>query len=264
MKTIDMQMQSRIPLYCRIANDLTEIIKNSKANELLPSEPDLVEKYGVSRGTIKEAMNLLEQQGLIYRRHGKGTFVAEPIISRHSQTVPSFSEDIKQHGYLPSIKLLSLGKTSTSSHILKILSLDSSDIVWKVERIFLADAIPLALVTSYLPVSEFPTLTAFDVESGLYKALDRRYNSRPTWASDSYSAILASGKLKELLSLKEGDPVLYSERLAYLSNMRPIEYVESYIRGDRFTVYVDWMPQGQDVNISRQEPNPQQDKDSCI
>lgn len=242
----NLQFQKNSPLYLRIANDLMEIIKQAPPHSLLPSEPELVKKYGVSRGTVKQALDELEYQSFIYRRHGKGTFVAEPRILRHSRTVPSFSEDIRRRGHAPSIRLVSLGQETPNSRVCAALSLEPSEPVWKVKRIFLSDRAPLALVSSYLPARRIETLTPMDIEYGLYAALERRYSLRPTWASDSYTAVRAAGDVVGLLSVTEGDPVIYSERVAYLRDMRVIEYVESFIRGDRFAVLVDWLPENTD------------------
>jgi GntR family transcriptional regulator len=219
-----------------------EIIRRLPAHSLLPSETELVRQYGVSRGTVKQALDQLEHQSFIYRKHGKGTFVAEPRILRHSRTVPSFSEDIRRRGHTPSIRLVSLTQAEPGPRVCAALSIEASDRVWKVRRIFLSDRVPLALVASYLPAARIENLTPVDVEYGLYAALERRYNLRPTWASDSYTAVRAGGEVAGMLSVREGDPIIYSERVAYLRDMRVIEYVESHIRGDRFTVLVDWLP----------------------
>ena len=246
METESLHFQTSLPLYLRIASDLLAIIKNAEPHALLPSEPELVKKYGVSRGTVKQALDELEHQSFIYRKHGKGTYVAEPRILRHSRTVPSFSEDIRQRGHQPSIKLVSLEKETPSSRICTALSLEQTSLVWKVKRVFLSDRVPLALVSSYLPVASVPNLASVDVEYSLYAALERRYNLRPTWASDSYTAVRAQGEVVEQLAVNAGDPVIYSERVAYLRDMRVVEYVESYIRGDRFAVLLDWMPENSD------------------
>ena len=237
-----LQFQGNSPLYLRIANDLMEIIRQAPPHSLLPSEPELVKKYGVSRGTVKQALDELEHHSFIYRRHGKGTFVSEPRILRHSHTVPSFSEDIRRRGHIPSIKLVSLSQETPSLRVRAALSLPPAEQVWKVNRIFLSDREPLALVASYLPAARIESLTPMDVEYGLYAALERRYNLRPTWASDSYTAVRAGGDVIGMLSVKEGDPIIYSERVAYLRDMQVVEYVESFIRGDRVTVLVDWLP----------------------
>ena len=237
-----MEIEGNPPLYLRIANDLMEIISTAAPHTLLPSEPELARKYGVSRGTVKQALDELEHQSFIYRKHGKGTFVAEPRILRQSRTVPSFSEDIRRRGHVPSVRLVSLSQEVPGHRIRAALSLTSDAMVWKVKRVFLSDKIPLALVSSYLPASEIESLTPVDVQYSLYAALERRHNLRPTWASDSYTAIRATGEIVPLLSVNEGDPIIYSERVAYLRDMRVIEYVESCIRGDRFAVLVDWLP----------------------
>lgn len=234
--------QQKVPLYVRVASDVLQAAQGMPPHSLLPSEPELVKKYGVSRGTVKQALDQLEHQGVVYRRQGKGTFVAEPKILRHSHTVPSFSDDIRRRGLVPSIKSLSLARERPSQRICAALSIDPATEVWKVKRIFLANGKPLALVTSYLPASEVESLTAVDVEYSLYRSLERRYGWRPAWASDSYTAVLAAGEVVERLSVKKGDPIIYSERVAYLADMRPVEYVESYINGARFTIFVDWMP----------------------
>jgi GntR family transcriptional regulator len=238
--------QTNAPLYLRIAGDLMAIIKAAKPHTLLPSEPELVKKYGVSRGTVKQALDELEHQAFIYRKQGKGTYVAEPRILRHSRSVPSFSEDIRRRGHQPSVKLISLEKETPGARVCTALSLEAPSLVWNVRRVFLSDGIPLALVSSYLPVASVENLASVDVESSLYAALDRRYGLRPTWASDSYTAVRAQGEVVEQLSVNAGDPVIYSERVAYLRDMRVIEYVQSYIRGDRFAVLLDWLPQESD------------------
>ena len=241
-----LHFQNSLPLYMRIANDLVEVIKSSPPHSLLPSEPELVKKYGVSRGTVKQALDELEHQSFIYRKRGKGTYVAEPRILRHSRTVPSFSEDIRRRGHLPSIRVISLTQEIPGPRIRTALSLGPLEMVWKAKRVFLSDRVPLALVASYLPVSQVANLSAVDVEDSLYAALERRHNLRPTWASDSYAAVRAEGEVVTELQVKEGDPVIYSERVAYLRDMRVIEYVESYIRADRFAVLVDWLPENSD------------------
>src|SRR5208337_1838106 len=127
METQSQHFQTDSPLYLRIASDLMAVIKTAEPHTLLPSEPELVKKYGVSRGTVKQALDELEYQSFIYRRHGKGTFVAEPRILRHSRTVPSFSEDIRRRGHAPSIRLVSLGQETPNSRVCAALSSEPSE-----------------------------------------------------------------------------------------------------------------------------------------
>ena len=234
--------KQRTPLYQRVADDLLTLIRDGSAHELLPSEPELTQRYGVSRGTIKQALDLLEQHGLIYRRQGKGTFIAEPRILRAGPQVPSFSEDIRARGQVPRVRVVEVERTTLGTRQATALGLPVGSDCWKVRRLFLADDVPLALVTSYIRSDLVPELAVPDVEHSLYASLERRYRARPRWARDTYTAVKARGRTAHLLEIADGAPILYSERTAFLPDLTPIEYVESLIRGDRFTVSVSWMP----------------------
>ncbi len=101
----------RTPLYQQVADDLLVLMRQGAPHDLLPSEPRLAKRYGVSRGTVKQALDLLEQRGLIYRHQGKGTFIAEPRILRAGLNVPSFSEDIRERGQTPSVRVVMVERT---------------------------------------------------------------------------------------------------------------------------------------------------------
>ena len=238
--------KQRTPLYQRVADDLLVLVREGSAHKLLPSEPELTRRYGVSRGTIKQALDLLEQHGLIYRRQGKGTFIAEPRILRAGPHVPSFSEDIRTRGQVPRVRVVEVERATLGARQASALGLPIGSDCWKVRRLFVADNEPLALVTSYVRADLVPELTVPDVEHSLYASLERRYRARPRWARDTYTAVKARGRTARLLEINEGEPILYSERTAFLSDLTPIEYVESLIRGDRFTVSVSWMPDATD------------------
>jgi len=226
-----------------MADDLLVLLRQGAPHDLLPSEPNLAKRYGVSRGTVKQALDLLEQRGLIYRHQGKGTFIAEPRILRSGLNVPSFSEDIRARGQTPSVRVIMVERSELEARQAAALGLCEGFECWKARRLFLADNEPLALVTSYVRADIVPELTVPDVEESLYSSLERRYRARPRWARDTYTAVKARGRTARFLEVSEGEPIVYSERTGFLSDLTPIEYVESLIRGDRFTVSVSWMPE---------------------
>lgn len=252
------RQKPRTPLYQRVADDLLGAVREGSPHDLLPSEPELTRHYGVSRGTVKQALDLLEQHGLIYRRQGKGTFIAEPRILRAGPHVPSFSEDIRTRGHVPRIRVVEVDRSTLGDRQAAALGLAAGVGCWKVRRLFLADDEPLALVTSYIRADLVPELNGLDVEQSLYASLERRYGARPSWARDTYTAVKARGRTARLLQVDDGDPLLYSERTAYLADLTPIEYVESLIRGDRFTVSVSWMPEAlpDETTVSRSSAVP--------
>lgn len=242
------RQKQRIPLYQQVADDLLALVREGQAHDLLPSEPELTQRYGVSRGTVKQALDLLEQHGLIYRQQGKGTFVAEPRILRSGPHVPSFSEDIRRRGQVPRVRVVRVDRVALGPRPAAALGLEADAMGWKARRLFLADEQPLALVTSFVRADLVPELTAPDVEQSLYASLQRRYRARPRWARDTYTAVRAHGRTARLLEVAEGEPLLYSERIAYLADLTPLEYVQSLIRGDRFTLSMAWMPEQADAH----------------
>lgn len=208
----------------------------------VPSEIELMKRYGVSRGTVKQAIEHLEQQGLVYRIQGKGTFVAEPRITRSFDRLPSFSDDIRRLGLEPGVKVIALRKVSASRKVAERLGRQEGVPVWKAERLFSADGEPLALVTSYVLRDRCPELTVEELGRSLYRTLEEKYGLGPRGTRDTYTAVNAARRVAEMLQVREGAALLYSERLAYVEDKTAIEYVESYIRGDRFTIDVARMP----------------------
>lgn len=218
-------------------------MKSLAPHARVPSEMELMKRYGVSRGTVKQAIEHLEQQGLVYRVQGKGTFVAEPRITRSFDRLPSFSDDIRRLGREPGVKVLALRQVNASRKIAEKLGRQEGVPVWKAERLFSADGEPLALSTSYVLRDRCPVLTVDELNRSLYRTLEEKYGLGPRGTRDTYTAVNANGRIAGILQVNEGAALLYSERLAYTEDKTVIEYVESYIRGDRFTIDVARMPE---------------------
>lgn len=242
-----------MPLYFQLEQNLMAELRSMAPHARVPSELELTKRYGVSRGTVKQAIEHLEQQGLVYRIQGKGTFVAEPRITRSFDRLPSFSDDIRRLGLEPGVKVLALRKISAGSKVSERLGKSEGAPVWKAERLFSADGEPLALVTSYVLRDRCPELTEAEVCRSLYRTLEERYGLGPRGTRDTYTAVNASGRVADLLRVREGAALLYSERVAYTEDKTVIEYVESYIRGDRFTIDVARMPDANSASDRRVE-----------
>ncbi|MCL5676854.1 MAG: GntR family transcriptional regulator [Firmicutes bacterium] len=240
MQTLDRKHPT--PLYYQLEQDLTSLIKSMAPHARVPSEFELMNRYKVSRGTVKQAVEHLELQGLVYRVQGKGTFVAEPRITRSFDRLPSFTDDIRRLGLEPGVVVLALRRMAAGRKVAERLGHRNGVPVWKAERLFLADGEPLALVTSYVLRDRCPELLPEEVGKSLYHTLEEKYGLGPRGTRDTYTAVNAGSRMAELLKVPEGAALLYSERLAYTEDKAVIEYVESYIRGDRFTIDVARMP----------------------
>lgn len=231
-----------VPMYFRVKQDLLTQIRSLPPHTRLSSENDLARQYGISRGTAKQALAELEQEGALYRVQGKGSFVAEPRILRAFDQLPSFSRDVQRLGRKPGVRVVGLKLIAATATVTEKLGLTAEASVWRAERVVLADDEPFALVTSFVRADLCPELKSADLQRSLYTTLHERYNLGPQWARDTYTVVGANRRSVKLLEVPEGAALIQSERTAYTADMRPIEYVESYIRGDRFTLHVDHLP----------------------
>ncbi|MBE3574462.1 MAG: GntR family transcriptional regulator [Firmicutes bacterium] len=235
-----------LPLYCQIKASLLSRIEALEPGTQIEPEMRLAQKYQVSRGTVKQAIQDLVTEGVLYRIQGKGTFVAQPKIQRSFQELPSFSEDIWRRGFQPGMRLIELVSLPAPSKVGAALRLSAHAYVWKLSRVRLADGEPIAWVISYLPYAMFDDLEEKDLKGSLYALLEERYHKRPAWAHDTYTAVNATTQVAQLLKVAKGTAIIYSERTAFLPDGSPVEFVESYVRGDRFVIHVDINHSGKD------------------
>lgn len=224
-----------IPQWIKIRSYLQTLISSMKVNDMIPSEIELSRQFNVSRGTVKQAITSLVHDGYLQRKQGKGTYVAAPVINRDYRRLPSFTEDIKKISSNSRSMVLKFGAVAPPETVKCFFSLaDPNAKVTRFKRLYLVDEEPIVIVTSYLDPAMYPNLKKTDIKNSLYKDLERIYGKIPTKAHDTYSIIRARKKTAQLLNCEENEPLFYSERKGYLSDDTPAEFVESFIRSDRF------------------------------
>ncbi|GFZ78737.1 GntR family transcriptional regulator [Paenibacillus marchantiophytorum] len=234
---------THLPLYYQLKTVLLTMISNMEADDQLPGELELSKKYDVSRGTVKQAIMDLVHEGILYRMQGKGTFVAPPKIKRSFGRLPSFTDDIRRFGYEPKSKILSFKLMEAPEYIRKRLHLDQDPLVIRFKRLVLSQDKPFAIVTSYLRHDVYPHLKAESIGDSLYDALAELSDKVPVKVHDTYTPVNADDKLAAALCIKEGMAIFYTERIAYLDNEMPVEFVEGHIRGDSFTLDIQISPE---------------------
>jgi GntR family transcriptional regulator len=245
---------SNIPFYLQIKSSLISMMSEMEADQMIPSEPELSKKFGVSRGTVKQAILELVQEGLVYRVQGKGTFIAPPKIKRSFSTLPSFTDDIRQLGYKPFNKVISFETIGAPVYISSKLLLPTGTLLYRYSRLICTDYMPLALVTSYIRMDLYNDLKVDKIINSLYDCMKKNYDHAPTKANDTYMPINATSEQARYLGLKEGAAIFYSERIAYLDNDLPVEFVESYIRGGNFILDIS-IAQNDDQSEKRGDTN---------
>jgi GntR family transcriptional regulator len=220
------------PLYQQLQRALREAIEKRilSPDDALPSERQLAADLGVSRITVRKAIDGLTAEGLLVSRHGAGNFVCARIDKNFSK-LTSFSEDMRARGRVPSSVWLKRSQgTVTPEEALK-LGLSPGTTVYRYHRLRLADNMPMSLEFATIVASYLPALDS--VEDSLYEALERAGN-RPVRALQRLRALLLNEEQAKLLEAKPGDAGLLVERLGYLRDGRAIELSDSVYRGDMY------------------------------
>lgn len=232
-----------IPYYYQIIQVLRESIddieeKESQEEIQLPSEAELCELFSVNRGTIRHALDLLEREGLIYREKGRGAFVRRRRVELDLSYLCSTTEDLKSRGWEPGTEILGINQVSPRSHIRTSLKLDENEKVWEVYRRRLANGEPISLQRAFMPTSLMPDLIKMDLTQSFYGIWSAHYNLQPRDAEQTIRTRTATSEEAELLSITESSPIFEITRVTYDINNRPIEYLLSVWRGDRYDFYV--------------------------
>lgn len=203
----------------------------------LPSEAELVREFGVSRITVRRALEGLLQGGWAYSLQGKGSFVAEPHM-REISGFGSFSDDIVSRGMHPHSTIVRAEVVDPPTDVTDQLQLAPGERVTLLERVRFADDLPVAFETAYIPKRIASDLLDNDLEEGsLYRILRERYRVFPTWADAQIDAYPADERTAAFLNLRLGSPMLRALRLTYTERFEIIERVVSLYRGDRFTFF---------------------------
>jgi GntR family transcriptional regulator len=209
----------------------------------LPSERDLSQRLGVNRMTLRRALEMLESQGLLLRRQGNGTYVAEPKIERQAGKLVPFTRGMQRRGYLPGARVILFEKRPAEAVIAKELGLPVSTVVYYVRRLRLINQEPVMLESLAVPARRFPELERFDLSRrSVYEVMEKEYGVVVVRARQSLEPVVAAEYEAELLGVKPGDPLMLERRLGFDQQDRPVEYGKDLYRGDRFRFVTEIAP----------------------
>ncbi|MBO0448221.1 GntR family transcriptional regulator [Enterococcus sp. MJM12] len=225
------------PLYDQLVELLKEKIENEyEANMMLPSERELSDVYGLSRTTVRLALQELEKIGYIYRQHGKGTFVSDLKESSFNlQSMYSFTEQMKSLGRHPETRVLDFETIEANKFLATKFNVKLGTKLIKMKRLRSADGEPLMLERTYLPLNKFLSLTKEDLDQkALYDIFREDYNEIVKVAEEELFANIARPKDAPFLDIREGAPVLTLMRKTYNQANEIIEFTYSVARADHF------------------------------
>ena len=235
------------PLYVQIKELLRSRILDGtyQPHQQLPSEADMITAFNVSRITVRQALGDLENEGLIFKLHGKGTFVSQPKAFQDLGRLQGFGEAMRQMGYETYSRVISIRNVTPSTQVREQLKLGKRAGVTELRRLRFLNRAPISLDVSYLPTSLGQKLAKEDLATrDVFVILENDYGLSLGHADLQIGSALADEHLATQLQVQEGSPILFIERTTHDAEGTPIDYEHLFYRGDAFQyrVRVDRIP----------------------
>lgn len=208
------------PAYVKVYNTLLgRILEGDYAiGDFLPTEPELEKQFGVSRTTVRKAMEMLSREGLVEAKQGKGTSVLDYNTTQNINEVTSVSETLEKRGCVVYSKSMHIDRIEASSRLSKELEIPQNSPVIRIQRIQIADDMPIAIFRNYLIPSYVPNIESCEDQfSSLYDFLEEHYGLQIDAARDRITARSASFEESEMLHVPVGTAMIYLTRVCYSS-----------------------------------------------
>jgi GntR family transcriptional regulator len=226
------------PLWHQVAQTLSATIEEGiwSPGDQLPGEERLCEMLGVSRITIRHALRKLEDQGVVRKEHGRGTFVRSSRLVGGAQAVTSFSREMAELGRTPGSVLLDIEVVLSDARTTSALELSEPQPVLRIRRLRTGDGEPIGIQTAHLLRDVVPDLEGHELaHRSLYDLLRERYGVVPTAAHEVYRVGTATPEEAAILEIEPGTPVFVVLRVAN-SESGPFEFTTSTMRADRYEI----------------------------
>jgi GntR family transcriptional regulator len=232
---VSMTIAQESPLYAHVEAVLASEITDGylKAGDQLPTEDSLIERFEVSRITVRRAIQNLVSRGLVEIRRGKGTFVAAPKITQELTELSGFVEDMHALGRKPTARVIGKDIVTADMMVAGQLALTKGERVVKIRRVRLADGVPLSFDETYLPLELGKKIITNNLKTEpIFSLLERKYDVPLIEAEYKLESVVADPEVAAALRVKQGSPIFLIERTSYSTGGRPVDYEKLYYRGD--------------------------------
>ena len=222
-------------LYARVETVLAGEITDGdlKVGDQLPTEDSLIARFGVSRITVRRAIQNLVSRGLVEIRRGKGTFVAAPKITQDLKELSGFVEDMHALGRKPTARVIGKEIVTANATVARQLALTRGERVVRIRRVRLADGVPLSFDETYLPLEIGKKIITNNLKvEPIFSLLERKYDVPLIEAEYKLDAVAAENEVARALKVKPQSPIFRIERTSYSTGSRPVDYETLYYRGD--------------------------------
>jgi GntR family transcriptional regulator len=229
------------PLYHQIKEIIRKKIEDQEylQGDILPAEQELEKLFDVSRITVRQAINDLVNEGYVERNRGKGTVVIFNKIEEPLNRIMSFTEEMKIKGYEPKTNFAKVSIVKANKTVAKFLGLDSSEKVYKIERLRSVNDSPMVFFITYLKKDLDLPLDVKEYTGSLYELLRKNNNIIVAKAKEYFEAVACDEEIGKYLDIIENTPVLKRTRISYDNNNNLLEYTICYYRADKYRYSVE-------------------------
>jgi GntR family transcriptional regulator len=230
--------QQKVTKQSATRQQVLDLIERLGVGTAIPSERQLSADFGVSRLTVRAALDDLTRQGYLVRRRGSGTYVQRPKIAQEL-TMTSFSEDMRRRGMVPGSRTLSLQRQLAGARLGRLLHVSPSEEILVIKRLRLADGETMAIETLHLPQALVPGLEPRDLDGSFYDLLRDRYGIVIAGGTQAIEPTVTGEEESLALGVPLHSPAFLFERTTRDPDDRTIEYVQSVYRGDRYRIVTE-------------------------
>jgi GntR family transcriptional regulator len=231
------------PLYNQIQEYIAELILSGKLppDKKIQSEREFSEDLGVSRMTVRRAITELVNEGLLERRHGSGTYVAQPKVTYEAREMVSYIQAMKARNIATASQLLEFEVMAASRRLAELLGIQIGSPLYHVSVLRFANRVPVILERGFFPQSRWPNLEEWDLEkTSIYDLLTSVYKATPGRISQTVEALVASDTVAQQMRVAQGFPLLLLSRIMYTDGTdQPIVVSQDFLRSDYARVHFD-------------------------
>lgn len=240
LHTDTLARDTKVPIYHQLYERLRDkiLLGEWQNGDLVPPEPALMSQYGVSRITVRQAIEKLVHENLVYRQRGRGTFVRNPIPMRETLRLTDLEGEMRRRGIPSTTQVVAVDIVAASRITAQRLNIPAGGELAMIRRLWLSNGEPLCLEENFFAYKYCPGLLEghdYAVESP-YTVLEQQYNIRMERAEQTVSAMTASQELSALLNTPVDTALLYQERILYSQLDLPVEYWRAYFRSDQYAM----------------------------
>ena len=236
-----LKQDAATPLYEQLMNEVERKIREGyyKPGDKIATEAEMAKEFGVSLITVRKAVSLLMEKGLVIKKQGKGTFVTKPKYARNMRNLQSFSEMCEQMGVKPGGKMLENRLVPADGKIAASLGVEQGSRVVYIERLRYADQEPVVIEKNYFSLKYASLLEEVFDDTSLFHFLREKNGIRVSSSEKMIELCRATQEEAKLLGVKKGDYLLFVRSTAYDGQGEPLYAGVQIITGDRFSLYVD-------------------------